>query len=81
MYLPILQKYVRYEDSCQECINDANAGRKVHVDVWTGSNTRTGGQLQVDCENNLTGDGSVEMVRWPSANLSVNRKCSTRLEC
>jgi hypothetical protein len=72
VYLPYVRKYLRYEDYCQQCIDDAKAGKPIHIDLWTGSNTGTGGQLQIQCENTLTPDRTVSMVRNPAPDLDVD---------
>jgi hypothetical protein len=72
VYLPYLQKYLRYEDYCAQCEADAAAGRAVHVDVWTGSAARTGGRLQIACENALTPAGMQAIVRNPAPDLPVD---------
>lgn len=38
VYVPYLQKYVRYEDFCQQCTDDWELGIH-HIDLWTGSQT------------------------------------------
>ncbi|PSS18798.1 hypothetical protein M430DRAFT_50789 [Amorphotheca resinae ATCC 22711] len=71
IYVPYLQKYVRYEDECQECDSDWQSGTW-HIDIWTGSSTSDGGSAQVRCEDSLTPDGTQTVVRQPSQHLSVN---------
>lgn len=77
VYLPYLQKYLRYEDYCKQCIQDANANQDIHIDIWTGSNKTNGGNVQIQCENNLTPSGLQAMIRNPSPDLPVDSKpCS-----
>jgi len=70
IYLPYLKKYLRYEDSCEQCTTDWSSG-KAHIDVWTGSNSSNGGQNQIDCEDSLTPDAQ-SIVRSPPNNLDVD---------
>ena len=42
-----------------------------HIDLWTGSNTRGGGDKQTSCENTLPG-GEVMVVRDPPGGLDVD---------
>jgi hypothetical protein len=72
VYLPYLQKYLRYEDYCQQCIQDAARGRPTHIDIWTGSVTANGGKVQIECENSLTPANMQPMVRNPPADLPVD---------
>ncbi len=72
VYLPYLQKYIRYEDYCQACTEDVTNG--IHIDIWTGSNTTSGGNLQVECENTLTPTPLQSMIRNPPPDLTVDRK-------
>ncbi|KIN02753.1 hypothetical protein OIDMADRAFT_52586 [Oidiodendron maius Zn] len=71
IYLPLLTKYVRYEDDCAQCITDHNNGQN-HIDIWTGSSTVNGGQNQINCEDNLTLGGKYSIVRNPPTNYGVN---------
>jgi hypothetical protein len=71
VYLPYLQKYLRYEDFCQQCITDAKSNSK-HIDIWTGSNTTNGGSLQLQCENFLTPGSPQTMIRNPPSDLPVD---------
>jgi hypothetical protein len=77
VYLPYLQKYLRYEDFCQACTDDANKGQDVHIDIWTGSTKHNGGNLQVSCEDTLTPGSMQTMVRNPSPDLPANGKFSS----
>jgi hypothetical protein len=72
VYLPYLQKYLRYEDYCQACVEDVPKG--IHIDIWTGSNTTSGGNLQLECENTLTPTPLQSMIRNPLPNLTVDCK-------
>ena len=77
VYLPYLQKYLRYEDYCQACEEDVPKG--IHIDIWTGSNTTSGGSLQLECENTLTPTPLQSMIRNPPSNLTVDRKFKLEL--
>lgn len=70
IYLPYLKKYLRFEDSCEQCTTDLNSGKQ-HVDVWTGSSTVDGGQTQIQCENSLTPDAQ-PILRQPPEDLPVD---------
>lgn len=72
VYLPYLQKYLRYEDYCQQCIEDAANGKVTHIDIWTGSITTNGRNVQIACENSLTPGNTQTMVRNPPADLPVD---------
>ncbi|KAJ6133669.1 hypothetical protein N7471_008884 [Penicillium samsonianum] len=71
VYLPLLAKYGRYEDNCAQCTVDYTNGTP-HIDIWTGSSTTSGGQNQINCENNLTLGGRYSIVRNPPTNYGVN---------
>jgi hypothetical protein len=73
IYLPYLQKYLRYEDECAECTSDWSNGN-AHIDIWTGSSTVNGGTTQENCEDALTPDQNQGVVRQPATNLPVNSK-------
>ncbi|KAK3215972.1 hypothetical protein GRF29_8g1711256 [Pseudopithomyces chartarum] len=78
IYDPYLKKYLRFEDYCAQCTTDWKASPKIyHVDVWTGSSTKNGGQAQIQCENDLTpAEKSQTIIRQPAKNLPVD---STKL--
>ncbi|CAM6083359.1 unnamed protein product [Calypogeia fissa] len=71
VYLPYLEKYLMYEDECEQCVTDWSSGI-VHIDVWTGSSTVNGGQTQIDCENSLTPDSNQGVLRQPGPDLTVD---------
>ncbi|RFU34247.1 hypothetical protein B7463_g2088, partial [Scytalidium lignicola] len=71
IYIPLLTKYGRFEDICEQCTTDFNNGIS-HIDIWTGSSTVNGGQNQINCEDNLTFGGRYSMVRQPPTNYGVN---------
>ncbi|KAL6894881.1 hypothetical protein GGI43DRAFT_134683 [Trichoderma evansii] len=71
VYLPLLTKYGRYEDDCEQCETDFNNGQP-HIDIWTGSNSVNGGQNQINCEDNLTFGGRYSIVRNPPTNYGVD---------
>jgi hypothetical protein len=72
VYLPYLWKYLRYEDYCEQCIEDSKNGNVTHIDIWTGSIATNGGKVQVACENSLTPGSLQTMVRNPAADLPVD---------
>jgi hypothetical protein len=74
VYVPYLLKYLRYEDYCQQCTEDAANGKTTHIDVWTGSVVTNGGKVQIACENTLTPENLQTMIRNPPPDLPVNSK-------
>ncbi|CAN9095624.1 unnamed protein product [Alternaria alternata] len=76
IYDPYTKKYLRFEDYCAQCTTDWDAGIH-HIDLWTGSTTVSGGNEQIECENDLTpGEKSQTIVRQPRKDLPVD---STKL--
>ena len=73
MYVPTLKKYFRNEDDCAECSSDFDKGGQLHIDLWTGSNKKSGGDKQVSCENSLPG-GQTNIILDPPSGLDVDRK-------
>ena len=73
IYFPYIQKYLRFEDDCTACDKDAANGI-VHIDIWAGNATVSGGDVQVACENKLTPSGNEIIVRNPPSGLPVNSK-------
>ena len=74
IYDPYTQKYLRMEDYCAQCTTDWESGIW-HIDVWTGSSIKGGGQAQIQCENQLTpARRSQTIIRYPSADLEVDSK-------
>ncbi|KAL2065224.1 hypothetical protein VTL71DRAFT_2893 [Oculimacula yallundae] len=71
VYVPYLKKYVRYEDYCQQCTDDFKSGKR-HIDIFTGSSMVSGGNEQIDCENKLTPNGDIVIVRSPASNYEVD---------
>lgn len=71
IYAPYLKKYLRFEDECAQCESDWGSGIW-HIDTWTGSTTQSGGQNQIDCEDDLTPNGGQNIVRSPPSNLAVD---------
>jgi hypothetical protein len=59
------------EDYCQQCTDDFKSG-KHHIDVFTGSSKVSGGQEQINCEDRLTPDGDVVIVRNPDSSYAVD---------
>lgn len=70
VYLPYMKKYLRMEDYCQGCYEDYESGTK-HIDIWTG-NSASGGDAQIQCEDDLTPDGVQSVIRSPAKTLAVN---------
>src|SRR5215472_10630410 len=56
IYVPYLEKYFVFEDQCAECATDWNSGHNWHVDLWMGSNMINGGNVIINCEDQLTVD-------------------------
>ena len=97
IYLPLLTKYVRYEDDCAQCsesiqLSSLNCYSRIsqvtdfsngqnHIDIWTGSSTVNGGQNQINCEDNLTFGGQYSIVRNPPTNYGVNSKSGCSWTC
>jgi len=72
IYVPYLEKYVRFEDTCEQCTTDWETGIR-HIDIWTGSPTVNGGQDQINCEDDLTqADESRTIVRNPATDYTVD---------
>lgn len=78
VYLPLLTKYGRVEDTCEQCTTDWNNGQP-HIDIWTGSNSVNGGNNQINCEDNLTFGGRYSIVRNPPTNYGVDSMFLTRV--
>ena len=70
-YVPYLQKYVRFEDHCKDCDTAVTSGVH-HINIWTGSNSVSGGFDQIGCEMALSPGGEQSIIRSPSTNLTVN---------
>ncbi|KAE8393532.1 hypothetical protein BDV23DRAFT_149352 [Aspergillus alliaceus] len=71
IYLPYLQKYLRFEDECEQCTSDYNDG-KLHIDIWTGPTNSNGGSTLLKCEESLTPSASQIVVTNPPNGLTVN---------
>jgi len=54
-------------------VDDYDNGES-HIDIWTGSSTVSGGDSQIDCEDDLTEGGTYSIVRDPPTNYGVNSK-------
>ncbi|KAK4506086.1 hypothetical protein PRZ48_004051 [Zasmidium cellare] len=68
---PYTEKYLIFEDTCAQCESDWNNGQ-YHIDIWTGSSSQSGGQAQIDCEDQLTPSRGHNVVRGGSQNHDVN---------
>ena len=77
---PYIEKYLRFEDECDECTDDWNNGI-YHIDIWTGSTTKDGGQDQIDCENELTPDEGQTVIRYGNTDHEVNSKLTRSDHC
>lgn len=71
---PYTEKYLRFEDTCSQCITDWKNG-KYHIDIWTGSSTSNGGQAQINCENALTPNSGHNVIRSGSTSHTPNSTC------
>jgi len=72
-YVPRLQKYVIFEDDCVECDSDADQGI-MHIDIWTGSNTGSGGKSLLACEDSFTPGSGESVISDPPSTLPVDCK-------
>ncbi|CAK46754.1 uncharacterized protein BO96DRAFT_436151 [Aspergillus niger CBS 101883] len=86
VYLPYLRKYLRFEDTCAQCSKYPHArsvppltetatdydNGKLHIDIWTGSTTSSGGDTQIHCEDSLTPDDSQTVIINPGTSYTVN---------
>ncbi|KAF5862580.1 hypothetical protein ETB97_011484 [Aspergillus alliaceus] len=70
IYLPYLQKYLRFEDECEQCTSDYNDG-KLHIDIWTGPTNSNGGSTLLKCEESLTPSASQIVVTNPPNGLTL----------
>lgn len=52
-------------------VTDWNSKGEYHIDLWTGSNTASGGQNQINCEDSLPG-GSQTIILDPPNSLPVD---------
>lgn len=75
---PYTEKYLIFEDTCAQCIQDWKSG-KYHIDIWTGSSSQSGGQAQIDCEDRLTPDRGHNVVRDGNQNHDVNSELITSM--
>ncbi|KAA8649449.1 hypothetical protein EYZ11_007760 [Aspergillus tanneri] len=70
IYLPYLQKYLRFEDECEQCTSDYKDG-KLHIDIWTGPTNSNGGSKLLKCEDSLTPSASQIVVTNPPNSLTL----------
>ncbi|GIZ37147.1 hypothetical protein CKM354_000060500 [Cercospora kikuchii] len=68
---PYTKKYLIFQDTCEQCTKDWKNG-KYHIDIWTGSSTKSGGNAQIQCENRLTPDRGHNVVRSGSTTHEAN---------
>lgn len=80
IYDPYTRKYLRLEDSCAQCTTDWEDSGIWHIDVWTGSSKDGDGEVQIECEDDLTpSEESQTIIRNPSKHLTVDGKSSCLL--
>ncbi|KAF9882674.1 hypothetical protein FE257_005648 [Aspergillus nanangensis] len=65
IYAPYLKKYLIREDDCASCTGP-------HIDIWTGDRDNDGGDDQIECEERLTPNDEIEVVRNPADSLDVD---------
>jgi hypothetical protein len=71
VYYPPIRKYFVMEDDCAPCIDEWNANRNPHVDLWMAGSKDP---VVQDCEAALTPDDPDTIIINPPANLPVDRK-------
>jgi hypothetical protein len=72
IYVPKVRKYFIMEDTCVECISDADAGR-TRIDLYIGGNTVLQGDALIACQRSLTApDYTDKIILNPSSNWPVN---------
>ncbi|MDT7553019.1 MAG: hypothetical protein QOI16_1555 [Pseudonocardiales bacterium] len=71
VYYPQIRKYFVMEDDCAPCIDEWNANRNPHVDLWMSSSKDP---VVQDCEAALTPDDPDTIIINPPANLPVDTK-------
>jgi 3D (Asp-Asp-Asp) domain-containing protein len=69
VYYPPVQKYYVMEDDCAPCIDEWNANRNPHVDLWMANSTDPAVQ---DCEAAFTPDDPDTIIINPPTNLPVD---------
>ena len=57
------------EDLCGSCVQDRDAGRTFHIDLWTGAVTDSG---VTACQEALTPDGRVTVELHPPPGRPVD---------
>jgi hypothetical protein len=71
VYYPPIRKYFVMEDDCAPCIDEWNANRNPHVDLWMSDSKDP---VVQDCEAALTPDDPDTITINPPANLPVDTK-------
>jgi len=71
VYYPPVKKYFVMEDDCAECIDQWNADRTPHVDLWVAN---SGDPAVLACEEALTPDDQDTIIVNPPTNLPVDPK-------
>jgi hypothetical protein len=69
VYYPPLAKYFVMEDDCAGCIEDWDADRTPHIDLWAGDHS---GADFIACENALTPSGRVSVELNPPPGRRVD---------
>jgi hypothetical protein len=69
VYYPPVRKYYVMEDDCAPCIDEWNANRNQHVDLWMSNSTDPAVQ---DCEAAFTPDDPDTIIINPPTNLPVD---------
>ncbi|ODM20519.1 hypothetical protein SI65_03572 [Aspergillus cristatus] len=85
VYLPYIQRYVRFEDTCATCTTNWNK-KQHHIDIWIDSTDFDEGGKVMDCENTLTPKHGIRVIRNPGEKFRVvegplylDGKCYTEL--
>ena len=71
VYYPPIKKYFVMEDDCAPCIDEWNAKRTPHVDLWMAN---TADPAVQNCEAALTPDDPDTIIVNPPTNLPVDPK-------
>lgn len=69
VYYPAVRKYFVMEDLCASCVQEWDASRTVHIDLWSGAATDSG---VTACQEALTPDGRVTVELDPPPGRAVD---------
>jgi hypothetical protein len=69
VYYPAVRKYFVMEDLCASCVQEWDAGRTFHIDLWSGAATDSG---VTACQEALTPDGRVTVELDPPPGRPVD---------